>query len=89
MTAVLLRPVTQPAIAWQFNGQPLHQWPSWVQDCCTMRKAADGALELLHARRSGGQAVYLGEWLVRDLDGEACCYTDGEVRKRFEQRIVG
>lgn len=83
---ILVHPITQPSHAWQFTGQPLHEWPSWVQDTCRIRKGDDGRLELLHMRRSGAQVVYLEEWLVKDLDGEACFYTSDAMRREFEVR---
>jgi hypothetical protein len=70
-------------IAWQFTGQPLHEWPSWVQSDCSLQRR-DGQLELRHERQSGAQIVYLGEWLVRDLDGGVCFYTDTEIRRHFD-----
>ena len=70
-------------VAWQFVGQPLQEWPSWVQAACSLHKDADGKFELRHARRSGTQIVYLGEWLVRDLDGGVDFYTDAEIWARF------
>jgi hypothetical protein len=78
------RPSNQALIAWQFLGQPLHEWPSWVQSSCSLQRGDDGQLELRHERRSGAQIVYLEEWLVRDLDGGVCFYTDDEVRRQFE-----
>ena len=62
------RPTNTALIAWQFTGQPLHEWPSWVQSSCSLQRDADGRLELRHERQSGTQIVYLEEWLVRDLD---------------------
>jgi hypothetical protein len=78
------RPSNTALIAWQFSGQPLYEWPSWVQSSCSLQRSDDGQLELRHERRSGAQIVYLGEWLVRDLDGGICFYTDAEIRKAFE-----
>jgi hypothetical protein len=78
------RPSNQALIAWQFLGQPLHEWPSWVQSVCSLQRGDDGQLELRHERQSGAQIVYLEEWLVRDLDGGVCFYTDDEVRRQFE-----
>jgi hypothetical protein len=78
------RPTNVALIAWQFSGQPLHEWPSWVQSSCSLQRSDDGRLELRHERRSGTQIVYLGEWLVRDLDGGVCFYTDAEIRKEFD-----
>jgi hypothetical protein len=71
-------------LAWQFVGQPLHEWPSWIQSNCPLQRCEDGRLELRHERRSGTQIVYLGEWLVRDLDGGVCFYTDAEIRRQFD-----
>ena len=71
-------------IAWQFLGQPLHDWPSWVQSSCSLQRGPDGRLELRHERRSGVQIVYLEEWLVKDLDGGVCFYTDAELRHEFQ-----
>jgi hypothetical protein len=87
-TTLLLtpRPTTSALIAWQFLGQPLHEWPAWVQNCCALQRGDDGRLELRHERRSGTQIVYLEEWLVKDLDGGVCFYTDAELRKEFEPR---
>ena len=85
-TVLQLRP-RQPAatlIAWQFLGQPLHQWPSWVQACCSLRSGMNGKLELRHERRSGTQIVYMEEWLVKDLDGSVCFYTAAELSRDFE-----
>jgi hypothetical protein len=70
-------------IAWQFLGQPFHEWPSWVQSSCSLQRDADGKLELRHERRSGAQIVYLEEWLVRDLDGGVYFYTDVEFWREF------
>jgi hypothetical protein len=78
------RPPAATLIAWQFTGQPLHQWPTWVQASCSLQRDADGKFELRHQRRSGTQIVYLGEWLVRDLDGGICFYTNAELRREFE-----
>lgn len=87
-TTLHLRPRPNDAtlIAWQFLGQPLHEWPSWVQASCSLQRADDGKLELRHERRSGVQIVYLEEWLVRDLDGGVCFYSDAELWKAFETR---
>ncbi|HEY8335389.1 MAG TPA: hypothetical protein VIQ05_16475 [Tardiphaga sp.] len=78
------RPPAATLVAWQFLGQPLHEWPSWVQSSCKLQRDADGRLELRHERRSGVQIVYLEEWLVRDLDGGVCYYTDAELRLTYE-----
>jgi hypothetical protein len=78
------RPTNVALIAWQFTGQPLHEWPSWVQSSCALQRSEDGHLELRHERQSGTQIVYLEEWLVRDLDGGVCFYTDCELRKEFD-----
>jgi hypothetical protein len=78
------RPPAATLIAWQFVGQPLHQWPSWVQASCTLQTGPDGALELRHERRSGNQIVFMDEWLVRDLDGGVSFYTDSELHREFE-----
>jgi hypothetical protein len=78
------RPTNVALIAWQFTGQPLHEWPRWVQSTCTLQRSEDGHLELRHERQSGTQIVYLQEWLVRDLDGGVCFYTDAELRKEFD-----
>jgi hypothetical protein len=83
-TLLYPRPVTSALIAWQFLGQPFHEWPTWVQSSCTLRCGEDGRLELSHERRSGTQIVYLEEWLVRDLDGGVNFYTDSELRRVFE-----
>ena len=77
------RPTNVALIAWQFTGQPLHEWPSWVQSSCSLQRSEDGHLELRHERQSGTQIVYLDEWLVRDLDGGVCFYTSAELRKEF------
>ncbi len=66
------------------TGQPLHEWPNWVQSSCSLQRSDDGHLELRHERQSGTQIVYLEEWLVRDLDGGVCFYTDAELRKEFD-----
>ncbi|MET0219864.1 MAG: hypothetical protein ABW213_04325 [Tardiphaga sp.] len=70
-------------VAWQFLGQPYHEWPNWVQSSCSLHKETDGQLELRHKRQSGTQIVYLEEWLVRDLDGGICYYTDTEIWTSF------
>lgn len=70
-------------VAWQFVGQPLQEWPSWVQSSCSLQKDAEGKFELRHERRNGTQIVYLGECLVRDLDGGVDFYTDAEIWTRF------
>lgn len=86
MTSTLLhrRTPTQAALAWQFTGQSFPEWPAWVQSCCTLSRGDCGQLELLHKRRSGSQIVYVGEWLVKDLDGEVCSYTGDELGRTFE-----
>jgi hypothetical protein len=78
------RPPAATLIAWQFLGQPLFQWPSWVQACCSLQRDSDGRLELRHDRRCGAQVVYLNEWLVKDLDGGISYYSDAELRREFE-----
>ena len=78
------RPDDAALVAWQVLGQPRHEWPSWVQSCCTLQRGDEGQLELRHERRSGAQIVYLEEWLVKDLDGGVCFYTDAELRKEFD-----
>jgi hypothetical protein len=86
-TTLYLKPrPTTTLIAWQFLGQPLHEWPAWVQASCSLQWDDDGKLELRHERRSGAQIVYLNEWLVKDLDGGVCFYTDAELWKEFELR---
>ncbi|RJF64232.1 hypothetical protein [Rhodopseudomonas palustris] len=77
------RPLDSGLLAWQFRGQPFHQWPSWVQGCCSLQRGVEGRVELRHDRRSGAQIVYLDEWLVRDLDGGISFYTDAEMRRDF------
>ncbi len=78
------RPGNVALIAWQFTGQPLHDWPGWIQSSCSLQRGADGQFELRHARRSGTQIVYLGEWLVRDLDGGVSFYSDVEINRVFD-----
>jgi hypothetical protein len=87
-TTLLLtpRPSVSALVAWQYRGQPLPEWPNWVQACCTLQRGPDGKLELRHARRSGAQIVYIGEWLVKDIDGGVDFYTDAELRRDFEPR---
>jgi hypothetical protein len=87
-TTLLLqpRPATSALIAWQFLGQPSREWPTWVRANCSLQRGEDGRPELRHERRSGAQIVYLEEWLVKDLDGGICFYTDAELRKEFEPR---
>jgi hypothetical protein len=87
-TTLLLtpRPSVSALVAWQFIGQPLHEWPSWVQTCCSLQRGIDGRLELRHERRSGVQIVYMDEWLVRDLDGGVNSYSDAELWREFELR---
>ena len=82
---LLLEPLSNSTalVAWQFAGQPLQEWPSWVQSSCSLHMDAEGKFELRHRRRSGTQVVYLGEWLVRDLDGGVDFYTDAEIWARF------
>jgi hypothetical protein len=80
------RPNNAALVAWQFLGQPRHEWPSWVQACCTLQRSDDGNLELRHERRSGAQIVYLEEWLVKDFDGGVCFYSDAELWRTFEPR---
>jgi hypothetical protein len=82
--SILIRERSTPKIAWQFRGQPLQEWPTWVQSCCTLQRGEDGKLELRHERRSGAQIVYLEEWLVKDLDGGVCFYTETELRRELE-----
>jgi hypothetical protein len=77
------RPSNVALIAWQFIGQPLHEWPSWIQSSCSLQRCDDGQLDIRHERRSGTQVIYLGEWLVRDLDGGVCFNTDAEIRRQF------
>ena len=80
------RPTTSALIAWQFLGQPLNEWPTWVQSSCSLQRGENGKLELRHERRSGAQIVYLEEWLVKDIDGGVNFYTDAELRREFEPR---
>uniref|UniRef100_Q07IH6 Uncharacterized protein n=1 Tax=Rhodopseudomonas palustris (strain BisA53) TaxID=316055 RepID=Q07IH6_RHOP5 len=80
------RPAAATLVAWQFLGQPFHQWPTWVQASCTLQRGPDGQFELRHERRSGAQIVFMEEWLVKDLDGGICFYTDVELRREFESR---
>lgn len=80
------RPPAVTLVAWQFLGQPLHEWPAWVQDCCTLQRGPDRTFELRYERRCGAQIVYLGEWLVKDIDGGVCFYTDAEFGRTFEHR---
>lgn len=82
---LLLEPLPNNAalVAWQFVGQPLPEWPSWVQSSCSLHRDDDGTFELRHRRPSGTQIIYLGEWLVRDLDGGVDFYTDAEIWAKF------
>lgn len=77
------QPNNAALVAWQFLGQPLPEWPNWVQATCVLQRDPDGKFELRHQRRSGTQIVYIGEWLVRDLDGGIDFYTDAELWARF------
>lgn len=72
-----VRPRTEAREAWQWNGQA--DWSAWVSACCVREGSA-----LRLKRRSGTQLVYLGEWLVRDLDGEPEWYRDCEMRRDFD-----
>ena len=78
------RPPAATLVAWQFLGQPLHQWPDWVQANCSLQRDSEGRFELRHERRSGAQIVYLEEWLVRDLDGGVCYYSTAELQRDFQ-----
>lgn len=85
MTTTIVRPKTQVSIAFQWNGQPFSEWPSWLQHCCKVRSCDDGRLALVHTRKSGIQWVYPTEWLVKDLDDvEAGWFTDRQFQATFE-----
>lgn len=81
MGVITIRQRVEPMQAWQWTGQPRALWPAWVQRCCELRKG-----ELCHMRQSGDQFVYRGEWLVKELDGDAVSYTDDEIQREFEPR---
>ena len=38
------RPTTSALIAWQFLGQPLHEWPTWVRASCSLLRGEDGTM---------------------------------------------
>src|SRR5262245_14059025 len=78
------RPKETALLAWQFIGQPVHEWPAWVRNVCSLGRGPAGRLELRHERRSGCQVVHLDEWLVKDLDGGVNFYTDDELRASFQ-----
>jgi hypothetical protein len=80
MTVVKVRPVYHPLQAWQWNGD-LDGAPEWVRLSCFRNREGT----LLHVRPSGRQALYLGEWLVRDLDGRSNYYTSEEFAREFER----
>ncbi len=58
---LLLEPLPNNAalVAWQFVGQPLQEWPSWVQAACSLHKDADGKFELRHARRKAAPRSFI------------------------------
>jgi len=66
---------TSTCDAWQFN--TLDCGPRWART----ELRAD---ELYLVRRSGKQLIMLGDWLVRDLDGEPMWLTDVEFRRNYE-----
>ena len=76
---MLVHKKAPPYRAWQYvPGGPR---PDWV-DRIT---ATDDYGELFHVRHSGRQAVYPGEWLVRDMDGAVVYYSDEEFNDLFDK----
>ena len=78
---MMVQPRTTPLLAWQYTEQPWDEWPSWVKQCCM--KVGD---VMRHHRPSGAQIVYPTEWLVKDLDGGVCFYTDVEFNREYVSR---
>jgi len=52
--------------------------PDWVYRCCYVIGDV-----LVHERPSGRQQVYVGEWLVQDIDGKVLSYTPEEFDASF------
>jgi hypothetical protein len=68
--------------AWRYTGQPRSEWPAWVSRRVT-RTYEGGALTL--SRKSGKQWIYLGEWLVRDLDGDPEWLTHADMCREYDE----
>jgi len=79
----LVRPKSETREAWQYTGQPVEEWPMWVQGCC-YQFAEDAII----VRRSGQQIIRSSEWLVRNLDGDPEWLTHDQMRKEYEE-VVG
>jgi hypothetical protein len=68
----------------QYTGQVICDFPVWARK--SLSKLNDGTL-ILH-RRSGSQAVYLTEWLVKAPDSaDILCYSNDELWKAYERVI--
>jgi len=64
--------------AWQY--QAGHKRPPWV-----MRYTEFTNGIMLLKRSSGKQSIEYGEWIVRNLDGDPCWFTDDEFQGLFEE----
>ena len=82
MTIVRVRPVSAIREAWQLTEVNFDTRPQWTLSWLRCR---DG--EYLLNRRAGAQVICVGEWLVRDLDGEPEWLTDKQFRRKYE--VVG
>lgn len=71
---------TETQDVWQYLGLwYLHLMPRWVANCTEVREK-----ELFLTRTSGDQLIDIGNWLVRDLDGEPIWYQDADFKFKYE-----
>ena len=77
VTGHRVRPKTEPREVWQ--NLRLSTAPNWVNACIEQR--VDG---LYLNRRSGLQRIELGDWIIRNLDGEPEWLTNAEMMRSYE-----
>jgi len=75
-----VKPKSQTLRAWQYNGQPMSDWPDWVLENLTRV-----GTELFLKRRSGLQLLSQTEWLLKHPDERDLRWsTDAEFKRDYE-----
>jgi hypothetical protein len=57
--------------AWQFNGEPVLEWPNWLAGrCAGYDRHGNGTRALNIHTLEGIMSVNLGDWVIKGTQGE-------------------